>query len=252
MSITFITGTDTDVGKTLTTAALAAKLAAAGATVAVYKPTQTGVPGGGHGDIDEVARLSGISTVHEGIRLDAPMAPRAAARLANRGLPPLAHHVARLAELAATHDHVLVEGAGGLLVELDSQGHTIVDLAASTTAAARSGFVVVCRSSLGTLNHTALTLSALQHRGFANPALVVGAWPATPSHIEQSNLASLQNMGADFLGALPGGASRLAPADFRDKAAGRVKLPAWLRVPVSRPPSAVPVDWPETIDRVEQ
>lgn len=248
MGITYITGTDTGVGKTLTTAALAAKLSAAGATVAVYKPTQTGVPGDGHGDIDEVARLSGIRTVHEGVRLDAPMAPRAAARLASRGLPPLAHHAARLMELAGMHDHVLVEGAGGLLVELDAQGHTIVDLAASTTAAARSGFVVVCRSSLGTLNHTALTLSALQHGGFAHPALVVGAWPETPSHIEQGNLAALQNMGADFLGALPAGASQLAPAVFRDKAAGRLKLPDWLCVPPSQPPSAVSADSPEAVE----
>ena len=52
MSITFITGTDTDVGKTLATAALAVVLAASGDPVAVYKPTQTGVSGDGHGDVD--------------------------------------------------------------------------------------------------------------------------------------------------------------------------------------------------------
>lgn len=228
MSITFITGTDTDVGKTVTTAALAAKLSVTGATVAVYKPTQTGVPGDGHGDIDEITRLSGVHAVHEGIRLDDPMAPRAAAARANRELPDLAHHMARIAALAASHEHVLVEGAGGLLVELDAQGHTIVDLAASATDADRSGIVVVCRSGLGTLNHTALTLEALQHRGIADTALVVGSWPVTPSDIERSNLTSLQDMRAEFLGCLPAGAALLAPAAFREEAAGSVKLPAWM------------------------
>ena len=224
MSVTYITGTDTDVGKTLTTAALAVALSAAGASVAVYKPTQTGVPAGGHGDVDEVARLCGIQSAHEGIRLDDPMAPVAAARRENRGLPELAHHVARIAELAASHDHVLVEGAGGLLVELDAEGRTLADLAAAATGAIGSGFVVVCRSGLGTLNHTALTLEALHHRGFAAPAVVIGAWPAAPSDIEISNLESLRQIpGTQFLGCLPAGASLLEPNIFRTLA------PGWLQ-----------------------
>lgn len=228
MSITFISGTDTDVGKTVATAALAAKLLAAGAAVAVYKPTQTGVSGGERGDVDEVARLSGVRSVHEGIRLKAPMAPRAAAALEHRELPSLAYHLTRVRELAATHDHVLVEGAGGVLVELDPCGNTIIDLAAALPGTARSGFVVVCRSALGTLNHTALTLAALRQRGFAAPAVLIGAWPGTPSIIEESNLTELQHLGADFLGALPAAASQLEPAAFRSRAAGEVTLPAWV------------------------
>lgn len=228
MSVTYIAGTDTDVGKTLTTAALAVALSATGTSVAVYKPTQTGVAAGGHGDVDEVARLSGIQAVHEGIRLDEPMAPRAAAGRAGRNLPELAQHVQRIAELAASHDHVLVEGAGGLLVELDAAGHTLADLAEAETGAAGSGFVVVCRSGLGTLNHTALTLEALQRRGCASPALVVGSWPATPSDIELSNLESLQGTsGTQFIGCLAAGASRLEPGAFRELAAGWLTLPVW-------------------------
>ncbi|MHA7268743.1 dethiobiotin synthase [Arthrobacter sp. HLT1-20] len=228
MSVTYITGTDTDVGKTLTTAALAVALSATGASVAVYKPAQTGVPVGGHGDIDEVARLSGVHAVHEGIRFDDPMAPRAAARRANRDLPGLAHHVNRIADLAASHDHVLVEGAGGVLVELDAAGRTLADLAAASTGAPRSGFVVVCRSGLGTLNHTALTLEALHSRGFATPAVVVGSWPAAPSSIDISNRESLQGTpGAQFLGCLPAGASRLDPSTFRQLAHNWLTLPTW-------------------------
>ncbi|POH72620.1 dethiobiotin synthase [Arthrobacter glacialis] len=226
MSVTYITGTDTEVGKTLTTAALAVALSAAGAAVAIYKPTQTGVSGSEHGDVDEVSRLSGVHSIHEGIRLGDPMAPRAAAGRANRELPDLTHHVARIAELAASHDHVLVEGAGGLLVELDADSHTLADLAAAATGAALSHFVVVCRSGLGTLNHTALTVEALHRRGFAGPALVIGSWPATPSDVELSNRESLRGTeGTQFLGCLPAGASRLAPRTFRELATQWLHLP---------------------------
>lgn len=225
MSITYITGTDTDVGKTLTTAALATALNCTGATVAVYKPTQTGVAGGGHGDVEEVARLSGIHAVYEGIRLDDPMAPVAAARREKRELPTLKDHRDRIWELAASHDHVLVEGAGGLLVEIDALGHTLADVA----AAVPGGFVVVCRSGLGTLNHTALTLEALHRRGFASPALVVGSWPAAPSDIELSNREHLEaTFGTRFLGCLPAGASKLEPHNFRESASAWLDLPAWM------------------------
>lgn len=226
MGVTYITGTDTDVGKTLTTAALAVALSAPGETVAVYKPTQTGVTRGGHGDIDEVARLSGIHAVYEGIRLVDPMAPVAAAQREKRELPALSEHVDRIAALASIHDHVLVEGAGGLLVELDGEGHTLAHLAAAISGSDSASFVVVCRSGLGTLNHTALTLEALHRRGFAAPAVVIGSWPAAPSAIELSNRESLQRTpGALFLGCLPAGASLLEPIAFRAMAPGWLQLP---------------------------
>ncbi|PYI69445.1 dethiobiotin synthase [Arthrobacter livingstonensis] len=223
-AITFVTGTDTDVGKTLTTAALAAMLAD-GASVAVYKPTQTGVSPGGAGDMDEVARLSGVGTVFEGIRLLEPMAPVAAAVRENRPLPALADHVDRIKELAASYVHVLVEGAGGLLVELDAEGHTLADLAAATRETARTNMVVVCRSGLGTLNHTQLTLEALRHRGLPAAGLAIGSWPASPSDIEQGNRGYLRGLGTPYLGSLPAGASQLEPAAFRQLA------PQWLRLP---------------------
>lgn len=226
MNVIFITGTDTEVGKTVTTAALVAALSAAGASVAVYKPTQTGVATDGHGDINEVMRLSGIFAAYEGIRLDEPMAPRAAAAHAHQALPDLTHHVHRIAELAASHDHVLVEGAGGLLVELDHQRHTLLDLAGAVRRTVQTQCVVVCRSGLGTLNHTTLTLEVLQHRGFSDAALVMGSWPATPSDVESSNHAHLEDlMGARFLGALPAGAAGLDPAAFRALAPGWLKIP---------------------------
>ncbi|MCB8799113.1 dethiobiotin synthase, partial [Escherichia coli] len=83
--VLLITGTDTEVGKTISTAALAAVLSGVG-SVAVYKPVQTGVSGSEPGDAAEVARLSGIRDAVEGIRFRDPMAPVAAAEREQRKL----------------------------------------------------------------------------------------------------------------------------------------------------------------------
>lgn len=228
MSILAVTGTDTGVGKTIVTAVLAAGLAARGDSVAVFKPTQAGLEDG-RGDVDVVRRLAGVTTAAEGIRLPHPMAPVAAARRAGTTLPDLAEQVAAVEDLAARHDHVLVEGAGGLLVELDGHGRTLADLA--TALAARA--VVVCRSGLGTLNHTALTVEAMARRRIPLAGLVIGAWPAAPSEIERSNRAALGRAHAavsdrtsgGLLGAVPEGAGRLDPARFRAGAPGWIHLP---------------------------
>ncbi|WP_449373153.1 dethiobiotin synthase [Arthrobacter psychrolactophilus] len=139
--VVLVTGTDTDVGKTLTTAALAAALQAQGASVAVYKPVQTGVAAGEGGDMGEVRRLAGTRDCAEGVRLTLPMAPVAAALRESRTLPALAVHVAAVQSLAAGHDHVLVEGAGGLLVALDHDGNTIADMAFCPARLGRRGGV---------------------------------------------------------------------------------------------------------------
>ncbi len=220
--ITFVTGTDTDVGKTIATAALAVALAAGGNTVAVYKPTQTGVLASGHGDMGEVTRLSGNTDVHEGIRLTDPMAPTEAAFREQRQLPSLQAHVQKILALAATRDHVVVEGAGGLLVELDGAGNTLANLAAALGGTASTCVVLVCRSGLGTLNHTQLTLEALHHRALPTPKLLIGSWPAAPSDVDLSNRQRLETREADFIGALPEGAAALSPDTFRRLA------PEWL------------------------
>ncbi len=115
MSCLLVSGTSTGVGKTVVTAALAAGAVAAGRTVAVCKPAQTGVGPGEPGDLDEIERLCGVRGL-ELARYPDPLAPDTAARVA--GLPPL-----RLGDVVAAvrgldADRVLVEGAGGLLVGL--------------------------------------------------------------------------------------------------------------------------------------
>lgn len=225
-TVIFITGTDTDVGKTVATAALAAALAAGGSRVAAYKPTQTGVLPGEPGDMEEVARLSGIATARTGVRLRDPMAPVPAAVRENGTLPSLADHVETILELERHHDHVLVEGAGGLLVEMDAAGNTLAELAAAIPEPHKSAVVLVCRSALGTLNHTLLTLEALQSRGLGAVGVVVGSWPESPSFIEESNRDHFKGLGTPWLGEVPAGAALRDPEEFRRLAPGWICPPA--------------------------
>jgi dethiobiotin synthase len=215
--IILVTGTDTGVGKTITTAALAAALRGMGRSVAVYKPCQTGAANG-DSDAAEIVRLAGPVTAETGVVLQEPLAPVAAAAIDGRPLPTVAGHADRVRKLAASHQHVLVEGAGGLLVELDSHGGTLADLGTLLAAA----FVLVARPALGTLNHTTLTLEALVGRRLQVLGVVLGSWPLVPDAVHLSNRQVLGSLRVPLLGVLPEQASELSPADFRGGAA------AWL------------------------
>jgi len=195
-----VSGTGTEVGKTVVTAAVAALAASGGRRVAVVKPVQTGEPPGPTGDLAVIRRLSGVTQTHE-----------AAARAA--GKPPLDLAAASvfIKQLGADADLVLVEGAGGLLVRYDPAGGTIADLAGMLDAPV----LVVTTAGLGTLNHTALTLEALSTRRLAAAGVVIGAWPAEPGLAERANLTDLAVIAGQPLGgALPAGAARLSRADF--------------------------------------
>ena len=211
MSVLVVTGTGTGVGKTVVTAAVAALAAARGSRVAVVKPAQTGVDADEPGDLAEVRRLAGVTDLHELARYPDPLSPAAAAR--HSGLDPLdlRSAAARVRELADDRDLVLVEGAGGLLVRYDEEGATVADLAHELAA----DVLVVVDPSLGTLNHTALTLEAMAHRGLALAGVVIGAWPAEPDLACRSNVRDLETLAARPLaGALPAGAGALDGAEF--------------------------------------
>lgn len=206
-----ITGTDTGVGKTVACAAVAAAALAAGRTVAVVKPAQTGVALSEAGDVDEVLRLAGGAvTGVELARYPEPLAPATAARRA--GLPAVrpGQVAEAVRELAERHDLVLVEGAGGLLVHFDERGGTLAEVAGLLQAPV----LVVAAAGLGTLNATALTTEALRTRGVACRGVVVGSWPRSPGLAERCNLADLPAVsGAPLLGAIPRGAA--GRPDFR-------------------------------------
>jgi dethiobiotin synthetase len=219
MPILVITGTGTEVGKTVTTAAVAAAALAAGRSVAVLKAAQTGVRPDERGDADEVARLAGAVTAAEVARFPEPLAPGTAARRA--GLAPVRpQDVAEAAaKLATEHELVLVEGAGGLLVRFDAAGGTLADAARLLNAPV----LVVASAGLGTLNTTELTARELRRRELELLGVVIGSWPDSPDLASRCNVADLPEVaGAPLLGALPAGAGALSPADFRAVA------PSWL------------------------
>jgi dethiobiotin synthetase len=212
VTVLVVTGTGTGVGKTVVTSAIAALAIAAGHRVAVLKAAQTGVDASQPGDVEEVRRLVGPSvTCRELARYPDPLAPATAARRA--GLPPVtpATVAAVVRELAAAHDLVLVEGAGGLLVPLDDRGGTLADVACAVAAP----MLVVVTAGLGTLNHTALTVDVLRTRGLGCVGVVIGAWPAEPDLAARCNLADLPVVtGLPLLGALQEGAGCLTPGEF--------------------------------------
>jgi dethiobiotin synthetase len=207
-----VTGTDTGVGKTLTTAAVAWAATAAGLRVAVLKPAQTGIEE--ESDVDTVARLAGPATARSLASYPDPLAPAAAARVSGLAPLELGEVVAAAREVQATHDLVLIEGAGGLLVPMGVDGWTVADLACALGAPA----IVVARAGLGTLNHTALTLEALSRRR-VDHHVVIGAWPRDPQLVHRTNLIDL---GGSLVGALPDGAGALPSGEFRAGA------PNWL------------------------
>ncbi|WP_193078250.1 dethiobiotin synthase [Brevibacterium aurantiacum] len=247
-----VTGTDTGVGKTIATAALAATLRAAGRRVIMCKPIQTGHispddPQREHleadysdvvteSDAQIVARLTGIHTFTN-ITLRLPMAPLPAARLEVTGsvsatagaasiLPSAAEHAQLIATVAerTRADHVLIEGSGGVLV--DFGGHTAADILACLSPGPDSvGAVIVSRSRLGTLNHAALTAEALGNRHISVTGIIMGSWPEPAPPVDRDNRCALSAI-APILGAVPAGAGhRLGPGEFTAQAPGWLHLP---------------------------
>ncbi|MCG8922399.1 dethiobiotin synthase [Lentzea sp. CC55] len=211
MSVLVITGTGTEVGKTAVTAGIAALARAEGRRVAVLKPAQTGLLPGEPGDVAEVARLAGDVTTRELVRYPDPLAPATAARRAGMATLRPQEVAAEVTKLDETHDLVLVEGAGGLLVRFDEAGSTLADIAWAVNAPV----LIVAQAGLGTLNATALTAEALQRRGLESVGVVVGSWPSHPDLASLTNLADLpEAAGAPLLGALPQGVTKLGSADF--------------------------------------
>ena len=212
-----VTGTDTGVGKTVATAALVVAARKRGSVV-VVKPVQTGIAPGDDepSDLDEVCRLAGDVDVVETVRLTDPLAPDSAARLRGTPIPHLSEHAARIRELALRFDTVVVEGAGGLLVRLDTAGGTLLDLAADLATNLPVRVLVVARAGLGTLNHTELTVAALRGRGIEPSGLVIGSWPEDPGLAERCNHSDLpQVTGVPLVGVLPEGAGAVEPERFR-------------------------------------
>jgi dethiobiotin synthetase len=210
VSVLVVTGTDTGVGKTVATAALACSARLAGVDVAVCKPVQTGSPR--DDDLADVARLSGVSALYGRWRYPEALAPAAAAQRAGMALPTRDELAGSITSVDAKL--TLVEGAGGLLVELGEGGATLRDLARDLGAPV----LLVVSPGLGTLNHTALTLEALAAQGIPCAGLVIGAWPREPGVAEVGNRDALGRL-APVRAVLPASAGILGAEDFESMSA---------------------------------
>ncbi|RYJ08500.1 dethiobiotin synthase [Halogeometricum borinquense] len=164
-----VVGTDTGVGKTVVTAGLVGALREAGHDACAIKPAQTGYPP--DDDAAFVANICGTEAAATCLRrLEPALAPEVAADVAG---VELEYESIReeTAEHLAAHEIGVLEGIGGLRVPL-ADGREVIDLVSDLGIPA----VVVARSGLGTLNHTALSVSALRNRGIDVPAVVLNEY----------------------------------------------------------------------------
>lgn len=175
----FITGTDTGVGKTVVAAGLAAALRADGVDVGVMKPAETGCAEGPDGlralDAELLARAAGVTDPPElvcPVRLREPLAPSVAAE-AEATRVDLGAIRSAFNHLAERHPLVLVEGAGGIGVPLH-EDYLMADLALDLGLPV----LIVARPSLGTLNHTLLTVEFARARSLKVLGVVISGMPA--------------------------------------------------------------------------
>jgi malonyl-CoA O-methyltransferase len=185
-----VVGTDTEVGKTVVAAVLAASWAnswAEGGPVAYWKPVATGgYPGDPDRDAATAARLlgPGVEILPETYLFPDPLSPHLAARLAGAAIDP-ARVLADLdrhrseglgigrAQGRAQDRALVVEGVGGVLVPFTDEGYLLADL----LVAARLPCLLVARSTLGTINHTLLSLEALRARSLEVAGVVLDGPP---------------------------------------------------------------------------
>lgn len=196
----FVTGTGTEVGKTVLAAVLAHSLASEGRAVAVFKPAVTGLEDPGEADHELLRRAAGSHQTDAEIapyRYQPPASPHLAAALAGEEI--CRARLLSAAEAAAGGAEELVcEGVGGLLVPL-APGYLVRDFAADL------GLPVAIAASpgLGTINHTLLTIEAARAAGLEVAAVVLTPWPQAPSRIERSNRETIEALGEAPVRALP-------------------------------------------------
>jgi dethiobiotin synthetase len=202
----FITGTDTDVGKTWVAAGLTAALRGRGVAAVYFKPVQSGCPRQegrliptDAGFARTLAHLTEPLDTLTPITLGLPLAPGVAA--AQEGVVVDLERIATsLRDLAARYDVFVVEGAGGLYVPLVGTHFLVLDLIRWLGLP----LAVVAKSGLGTINHTVLTVKAALAAGINVAGVILNRYPDNPGLAEQTNPGVIEALtGVPVLGKLP-------------------------------------------------
>ena len=212
----FVTGTDTGVGKTVVTAALARALKSRGIDVGVMKPVATGclsqngtLLSGDAQRLLEAAQTDDPLELVSPHRFAPPVAPWVARGLSRRqtdggqakGRVPFSFdRIERAYQvLISRHEILLVEGIGGLLVPLDER-HTVADLIRHL----QLPVLIVARASLGTINHTLLTLEAARAAGLQVLGIVLNGRSAKGTVAERTNPRVIRSLsGVPIFGVIP-------------------------------------------------
>jgi dethiobiotin synthetase len=208
----FVTGTGTEVGKTVVAAVLANELRRRGASVAVFKPAVTGLDEPGETDHALLRRAAGSEQSDDEIapyRYGPPASPHLAAAQTGEEIDP--DRLRRVARAGAANAECLVcEGVGGLLVPLAWRLPGAIRQEVATAYLVRDlgvdlglPLVVVAPPGLGTINHTLLTLEAARTAELTVAAVVLTPWPEKPDTIEQSNRETIASLGEVTVKVLP-------------------------------------------------
>ena len=198
----FVTGTGTDVGKTVVAAALARTARATGERVAVFKPAISGLDEleAGFADHELLRSASGSPQSDDQIapyRYGPAVSPHLAAELAGERIDST--RLAATARAAGGDADLLIcEGVGGFLVPL-APGYLVRDLARDLGLPV----VIATAPGLGTINHTLLTADAVRGAGLELAAVVLTPWRDDPSTMEQSNRSTIGALSATEVLTLP-------------------------------------------------
>ncbi|GAC90349.1 dethiobiotin synthetase [Anoxybacillus flavithermus NBRC 109594] len=190
----FITGTDTDVGKTFVTACMLRTLVDKRIRATAYKPVQSGAqwregkwiaP-----DVDVYRKVIDV-TDEDGCTylLQTPCSPHLAAKIDGVTIEP-DHIVAHVHKLQQTYDFVLVEGAGGIAVPLVDESFLIAHLAQLL----HLPLIIVARASVGTINHTVLTVEYAKAFGLQIAGIIMNGFSTPKNEIEQENIRMIEAM----------------------------------------------------------
>jgi dethiobiotin synthetase len=196
----FVTGTGTEVGKTVVAAAIARTLANAGRKVAVFKPAVTGLDETGEPDHTLLRRAAGSAQADEQVapyRYGPPASPHLAAEIAGEEIDP-ARLLTAAREAAESADALVCEGVGGLLVPLTRE-YLVRDLARELDLP----LVVAAAPGLGTINHTLLTIEAARAAGLGVSAVVLTPWPEAAGRVEESNRETIASLAGVRVETLP-------------------------------------------------
>jgi dethiobiotin synthetase len=199
----FVTGTDTEVGKTVLAAAVCASLTARGERVAAFKPVVTGIEdqaGDWPRDHELLASVASADQSPEDVaplRFGPPVSPHLAAELAGTTIEP--HELVHAARAAGeSADALICEGVGGLMVPLTT-GYLIRDLALDL----QLPILIAARPGLGTISHSLMAVEVARTAGLEVAAVVLTPWPDEPSAMERSNRETIEKIGRVPVATLP-------------------------------------------------